>query len=1194
MKQTKWKQLFALALSASMLFSSVQAPAFATEANAPIVQQAEEMNQNTEEIPPQTSESQAALDTEEAPPQTSESQAALHTEDAQPQADEHTASAEHQHSEQEPFVGNVKWVESGDVKWAPKMQPFAAGTKAAIDPSDLTDWSVYSHYGTQNLYDQIIQARIDAEQGDYEAYNVFYRPEKPGNWDTTVNANGKHPWYPTVASVNILGWTEQYLNLNDPADIAVWEEGPGKDWGMVSVVSDHIFSKGITNDASITFVGYGTGDFTDWALAPISDDDHGLKAISFDIDAAKTNSHTIRSYGALINAGVSGGKLKGYAVLLSMSNDSVYLVDMSSGIDVDKLHDQNLPADMNGDYEQWEQMQAYFVGGGLNSYMLSSPENWENRMNPINLDGSPATLLGTYDRYSTIHVYVEFDKTNVRVEVGSYASPGVPAAPTAVYNGVMNDTGHSAFGPYADYNGYVGDGHTCSQLSWVRFLDMNATIDLKVTFRDIDLQTGEYETKGAVDQIEKGKSIGMMANETGNYVQYQLPMVPTKPGKAFVEWNTSADGTGERFDINTPVNELMTVYAIWADNGINVSYHPDHQWTNQDVDINVEILTAYDPISVAIDYGNGTLEPVDIQQDPMNPTSWMGHINTEKNLTSAKIVAMVSDGQGGEEMITLPVEVTWIDKAAPTVANLPGNNLTTGLLEASDIKNDVQFEDLGTPDGSLNGETKSGINETTKVVHFFNEAGTTIVKSISWDQLEQEMAALQGGVYGYAVSVLDKAGNYGDSNGKTSNIDTKPDKPTVGPVSVNATKPEIDGAMKTKTDNQVYPGQVWTNQDVIVNYDVNSNVKLDFVKENSLNQTVNGNTYNSTKTVTTEGKTTILVEAGNVAGNADPKGFEIWIDKTKPKAELPASNVMFDANDVKLNDIPGAGTTDASGLDNLKTEFVAIPYVDGKPDANAAIIIADLTQISTKLKEGTVYDLTLKGADNATNPSNTATAKGVLYVPDKTNPPVVNTDSFEIYKMKTDLGSTETSVNISSTTGALIKDIHVKIKGVDQGSKMRPTTVSQAKTEAQIYFYDKGINASDIVFAIYLHTGQIVDIPYVLSTPQGGGSSVGLATTNTSIAGGGQITHQMLLDALNNEIEWNDGAKISNYTLYYKNGVRLMATTSAQLKALCRVVEREVYIVSKDASGTSYYLAGSGETGEGIPDGTKVGIKVKG
>jgi uncharacterized repeat protein (TIGR02543 family) len=43
-----------------------------------------------------------------------------------------------------------------------------------------------------------------------------------------------------------------------------------------------------------------------------------------------------------------------------------------------------------------------------------------------------------------------------------------------------------------------------------------------------------------------------------------LPTV-TRDGYTFVEWNTSQDGTGDAFTINTAVTADMTVYAIWEE-----------------------------------------------------------------------------------------------------------------------------------------------------------------------------------------------------------------------------------------------------------------------------------------------------------------------------------------------------------------------------------------------------------------------------------------------------------------------------------------------------------------------------------------------------------------------------------------------------------------------------------------------------
>ena len=43
-----------------------------------------------------------------------------------------------------------------------------------------------------------------------------------------------------------------------------------------------------------------------------------------------------------------------------------------------------------------------------------------------------------------------------------------------------------------------------------------------------------------------------------------LPAV-SREGYTFIEWNTSGDGSGETFDLETVITEDMTLYAIWEE-----------------------------------------------------------------------------------------------------------------------------------------------------------------------------------------------------------------------------------------------------------------------------------------------------------------------------------------------------------------------------------------------------------------------------------------------------------------------------------------------------------------------------------------------------------------------------------------------------------------------------------------------------
>ena len=1567
MRKTKWTRLAAMALSATMVFSSLQLPAFAAgEEEIPAITQTVSVNDEEYgfEEESQTTPESAPAETQEETPLPSETP--MNLDEADPYNNmeevEPDPSTLGDLSQVEPFSISM----NGDAE----SRARSGNTRAAIsiDPSDLTNWYVFDHYDWWG--DK--QKNVILSGG---SYSKGPRYDAPAGWGSANKWNNnkafnpaKHPWsYYSQEATQFSG----HYNLSNPTEIAAYEKlifdefNRGRDYAITQV-SQHIYTTGTKENAQIKFTGYYTPAYVDWILADIPDNNTDLKSISFDIDAKYVVPHSMSGFGIFVNSGIAGDTFKGHAIYFQAGAGSPFLtsltpqiIDMSAGSSASKMHTNPSSAD------------SWYYNGGMAG----------TRTNIAQVNGS--TQITFPSTLKKIHVDIQVNMNNANqsvldLKVYRFTSETqYDQTPIINYQKVLNNTGHASFGPFAHYR-----GHNCTELTYVSFDSMQLSTNLNVYFwTDKDRGNNFHTTEG----VEKGESMQSMLNKQGN--SFEMPKAPSQPGKAFLGW---IDDQGNPFTKDTPINNTTNVYAVWGNNSVSASYNPNNQWTNKNVDVIVEVVAGYSPQQVTVDFGDGTSISVPTHKDPATGR-YIGQVQTPKNVTNGKVTAVVSDGQGGFDSVYANVKVSWIDKAAPVVSNLPKGNPTTGILTSTDIKNNVKFEDFGTPDGSLNGETKSGINDNSKLVYFYDENKNPIGNGVSYAQLDNHMKNMTGGRYYYAVSVLDKAGNYGDSNGKTGDatgtVVPKPEKPTEGPIVINATnptiketgrsatlwtnqdvtvnyevtsttkltnvtadgtvntnpktpqtgqfvytkngvktvsavnianldakenfevriidkinpeiadnipdradtaaeitskvtysdpkdtdgrasgiksgtetlyiyknendskpwktismanlasewgnipagkyyyavsvkddannytdsngkqmsnapggatelpdkptgsiiikadKPQITGSMKTDKDQASYTEKQWTNQDVIVDYNVDSSIELDYVKKDGNNQTISssdGKTHHGSTTITQEGKTTIKVEAGNEVGEANPKIFEIWIDKTKPvvnyptsgseldkivdemtfidepngsgietgseiiiikdksgapvltgnksdvdaglpnlatgeytiettvkdkagntsvpkidgpvphikdgdnglgisityaptntnptnkdvvatytitsslpltsvtvggqkvsvsgkghtgtitftangekeivaitaggeeketaevtwidkinpKAELPASNTIFDASDISLNDIPDAEGW-SSGIKADKTELIAIPYENGKPGTSITINSTKKADIDAKLDAGKVYDLTLKGADEATNPSNTAVAKGVMYLPDKKNPPTASASDFTVTKLPGDMGTGEIAVkisNVASSSAVPIKDVYVEINGVNQGSKMIPTPMGQAATTVEVRFGAK-VKATDTInFIVHLHTGKQVSVPYTHTAPAPPAATGNGLKTAGAVNTGNTITYTALMAAIDggSDITWQDGTSMSNYTLYYKNGARVVVTTSATLKNLSKVVERQVFIVSKDASGKTYYLGGAGATGEGIPAASVTGIKVKG
>jgi len=71
---------------------------------------------------------------------------------------------------------------------------------------------------------------------------------------------------------------------------------------------------------------------------------------------------------------------------------------------------------------------------------------------------------------------------------------------------------------------------------------------------------------------------GVRLSPIGSALWTAMPETPTRHSYAFAGWNTLPDGSGTWFDSTTPIFENMTVYAIWSEDLITVTFNPNGGW----------------------------------------------------------------------------------------------------------------------------------------------------------------------------------------------------------------------------------------------------------------------------------------------------------------------------------------------------------------------------------------------------------------------------------------------------------------------------------------------------------------------------------------------------------------------------------------------------------------------------------------
>ena len=101
-------------------------------------------------------------------------------------------------------------------------------------------------------------------------------------------------------------------------------------------------------------------------------------------------------------------------------------------------------------------------------------------------------------------------------------------------------------------DGTLSDPTVVTSRPWTNVTPLDQ-LEKTVTFKNSD------DSQITSVKVEKGKAIS-----TDGLTSQSMPENPTKSGYTFKEWNTKQDGTGTTFTNTTPVDNDLTVYAVYT------------------------------------------------------------------------------------------------------------------------------------------------------------------------------------------------------------------------------------------------------------------------------------------------------------------------------------------------------------------------------------------------------------------------------------------------------------------------------------------------------------------------------------------------------------------------------------------------------------------------------------------------------
>ena len=262
-------------------------------------------------------------------------------------------------------------------------------TAVTIDTTDTSGWIVYDHYRDDDAYKAAI-------------------------------ASGKISADPSIAPKRIADNT--YTNGSDLIE-NYFPNGKNETGNACKKFDRHILSsQDADGKASMVFVGYGTQALTDFMIYPAAS--NARRNFSFDINPAVIDTHTLASYGFFLNAGISGGNVKGYAL--------------------------------------------YFTNGHVGSIRKI------NVAASGQISGSPvaSNLNMGIKTGDVVRLTVELNKDSVTIQYQKYVNGNLSEPVDLLKNFQLDDTGFNGFGPFVNYS-----SHGCSSLSIMKYSDLEMSYE---------------------------------------------------------------------------------------------------------------------------------------------------------------------------------------------------------------------------------------------------------------------------------------------------------------------------------------------------------------------------------------------------------------------------------------------------------------------------------------------------------------------------------------------------------------------------------------------------------------------------------------------------------------------------------------------------------------------------------------------
>jgi len=155
-------------------------------------------------------------------------------------------------------------------------------------------------------------------------------------------------------------------------------------------------------------------------------------------------------------------------------------------------------------------------------------------------------------------------------------------------NYILNDTANTNVGNYSQTDYFqVGATNTWGEAANHVPSGYVAVSSTTTSYRFNDWNTREQVTTFIVKDPNEGRVYTIIFDGNGADVQaspavmtvtypatniQQLPTQPSRTGYTFNGWNTSANGSGTKFNANNTVSGNMTVYAQWEANYYNMSF----------------------------------------------------------------------------------------------------------------------------------------------------------------------------------------------------------------------------------------------------------------------------------------------------------------------------------------------------------------------------------------------------------------------------------------------------------------------------------------------------------------------------------------------------------------------------------------------------------------------------------------------